>query len=150
MVDHNDDPKPRAVRRIEGITDGGARRRRWSDQEKASIVAESFAPGAVVAEVARRHDARAQQVHGWRRDAREGRLVLPAEQRSQDLVSFAPVIVAPLEQHPPAKPAARPSRPSRPAAPMIEIEAKGVVVRVRDGAGVLLVEAMLRVLRARA
>jgi hypothetical protein len=33
---------------------------------------------------------------------------------------------------------------------MIEIEAKGVVVRVRDGADVLLVEAMLRVLRARA
>ena len=39
---------------------------------------ESFAPGAVVAEVARRHDMRAQQVHGWRRDAREGRLILPA------------------------------------------------------------------------
>jgi hypothetical protein len=32
---------------------------------------------------------------------------------------------------------------------MIEIAAKGVVVRVRDGADVLLVEAMLRVLRGR-
>ena len=150
MVDHSDDPKPRAVRRLEVITGGDGRRRRWSDQEKARIVAESFAPGAVVAEVARRHDARAQQVHGWRRDAREGRLVLPAEQRTNELVNFAPVVVAPLEQHPPAKAATRPARPSRPAAPMIEIEAKGVVVRVRDGADVLLVEAMLRVLRARA
>src|SRR5512145_2939504 len=118
MVDHNDDPKPRAVRRIEVITDGGARRRRWSDQEKASIVAESFAPGAVVAEVARRHDARAQQVHGWRRDAREGRLVLPAEQRPQELVSFAPVTIAP--EHAAPRPAARPARASRPVAPMIE------------------------------
>lgn len=145
MDDRSDDPKP--VRRIEVIT-GAGRRRRWSDSEKAQIVLESFAPGAVVAEVARRHDARAQQVHGWRRDAREGRLVLPAEQRPTDVVSFAPVVIAPPDQHPPAKPAARPV--SRPAAPMIEIEAKGVVVRVRDGADVLLVEAMLRVLRARA
>ncbi len=72
---HSDDPKP--VRRIEVFT-GASRRRRWGAEEKARIVAESFAPGAVVAEVARRHDARAQQVHGWRRDAREGRLVLPA------------------------------------------------------------------------
>lgn len=50
-----------------------------ASKRRASIVAESFAPGAAVAEVARRHGARAQQVHGWRRDAREGRLVLPAE-----------------------------------------------------------------------
>lgn len=148
MVDHNDEPKLQPVRRIEVITGGDGRRRRWSEEEKARIVAESFAPGAVVAEVARRYDARAQQVHGWRRDAREGRLVLPAEQRPQELVRFAPVVIAPEQQAP--KPAARPARPSRPVAPMIEIEAKGVVVRVRDGAEVLLVEAMLRVLRARA
>jgi transposase len=147
MVDRTDDPKQ--VRRIEVLT-GAGRRRRWSDAEKASIVAESFAPGAVVAEVARRHDTRAQQVHGWRRDAREGRLVLPAEQRPNELVSFAPVIVAPPEQYSAAKCAARPPRASKPAAPLIEIEAKGVVVRVRDGADVLLVEAMLRVLRVRA
>lgn len=145
MDDHKDDPKP--VRRVEVIT-GVGRRRRWSDEEKAQIVAESFAPGAVVAEVARRHDARAQQVHGWRRDAREGRLVLPAEQRQNELASFVPVVIAPPEQDPAAY-AARPPRASKPAPPMIEIEAKGVVVRVRDGADVLLVEAMLRVLRGR-
>lgn len=149
MVDHNDDPKPQPVRRIEVITGSDGRRRRWSDEEKARIVAESFAPGAVVAEIARRYNARAQQVHGWRRDAREGRLVLPAEQRSQELVNFAPIVVAPPDGRSPARPAVRP-RPSLRAAPMIEIEAKGVVVRVRDGADVLLVEAMLRVLRARA
>jgi transposase len=145
MDDRNDDPKP--VRRLEVIT-GDGRRRRWSDEEKAKIVAASFAPGAVVAEVARRYDARAQQVHGWRRDAREGRLVLPAEERPQELVSFTPVVIAPEQMA--ARPATRPARISRPAAPMIEIEANGLVVRVRDGADVLLVEAMLRVLRARA
>jgi len=145
MYDHNDDPKP--VRRIEVIT-GVGRRRRWSDEEKARIVTESFAPGAVVAEVARRRDARAQQVHGWRRDAREGRLVLP-EQRPNERASFVPAVIAPAEQDLAAKCTARPPRASKPAAAMIEIEAKGVVVRVREGADVMLVEAMLRVLRVR-
>jgi transposase len=140
MVDRIDNPKP--VHRIEVIT-GAGRRRRWSDDEKAKIVLESFAPGAVVAEIARRHDARAQQVHGWRRDAREGRLVLPAEQRSGELMTFAPVVVTPTMT---------PSRQRLPkcAAAMIEIEAKGIVVRVRDGADVAMIEAMVRALRVRA
>lgn len=33
-------------------------RRRWNDDVKAQIVAESYAPGAVVSEVARRHKSR--------------------------------------------------------------------------------------------
>lgn len=149
MVDHSDDPRPKPIRRIEVITGGGGRRRRWGEEEKARIVAESFAPGAVVAEVARRHDTRAQQVHGWRRDAREGRLVLPAEQRSHGLVNFAPVVVAPQNVSS-AKAPARARCGARLAAAMIEIEAKGIVVRLQGGADAALVEAMLRALRARA
>lgn len=42
-------------RRMEIIT-GVERRRRWTAEVKAAIVAETFAPGATVAEVARRHD----------------------------------------------------------------------------------------------
>ncbi|UPK20578.1 transposase [Bradyrhizobium sp. 131] len=34
---------------------GAGRRRRWSDAVKGRIVAESYAPGAVASEVARRH-----------------------------------------------------------------------------------------------
>ena len=41
-----------SFRRVEVLT-GTERRRRWSDEEKAAIVAESLAEGAVVSEVAR-------------------------------------------------------------------------------------------------
>ena len=68
-VDHSDDTKEVAStarpRRIEVIT-GVERRRKWSAQEKAAIVAESLAEGAVVSAVARRHGLNPQQLFGWR------------------------------------------------------------------------------------
>jgi len=57
------------VRRIELIT-GSERRRRWSDDDKARIIVESFAPGAIVSEVARRNGLSPQQLFAWRREAR--------------------------------------------------------------------------------
>ena len=53
MVDHMLEP-PRPVRRLEVITGAGGRRR-WSADEKARILEEAMAPGAVVSEVARRN-----------------------------------------------------------------------------------------------
>jgi deazaflavin-dependent oxidoreductase (nitroreductase family) len=47
--------------RVKVIT-GVERHRRWSDEQKRAIVAESFAPGAVVSEVARRADVGAKAV----------------------------------------------------------------------------------------
>ena len=52
------------------------RRRRWSVATKGRIVAESYAPGAVVSEVARRHDMSPQHLFGWRKAARAGLLAL--------------------------------------------------------------------------
>jgi transposase len=88
MVDQTDVPSARVVRRIEVLSDNIGRRR-WPTELKARIVAESFAPGAIVAEVARRHGARAQQVHDWRRHVREGKLALP-----ESAPAFAPIVAA--------------------------------------------------------
>jgi transposase len=56
-----DDPKGVGYRRIEVLT-GPIRQRRWSDDDKARIIAETTEPGAVVTEVARRWQVSPQQV----------------------------------------------------------------------------------------
>src|ERR1700677_121447 len=51
---------------------GTERRRRWSAEERAEILAAIEEPGAVVAEVARRLDVCTSLVYKWRREARGG------------------------------------------------------------------------------
>jgi hypothetical protein len=61
MVEHMVEP-PRLIRRLEVITGAGGRRR-WSAAEKARIIEEALAPGAVVSEIARRHGMTPQHLH---------------------------------------------------------------------------------------
>src|SRR5512136_1660594 len=107
-VDRNDDTKevPATARpqRIEVIT-GVERRRKWSAQEKAAIVAESLAEGAVVSEVARRHGLNPQQLFGWR--ARWRNAVKGSASSSDATPAFVPAIV---EDEPPS-----PAAPALPA-----------------------------------
>jgi len=54
------------VERVE-IVAGKERRQRRSDEERRRLVAEAFAPGAVVSHVARRHGVAESCFYAWRR-----------------------------------------------------------------------------------
>ena len=71
-----------SYRRIEVIT-GQSRRRRWTRNEKARIVAESFETDANISEVARRHGVARGLLTAWRRQ-------VAAAARSR-VPSFVPV-----------------------------------------------------------
>lgn len=68
---HDVTPEGNTFRRIEVIT-GVERRRRWTFDAKAAIVAESYATAISISDVARRHGVNRNQLFQWRRQFREG------------------------------------------------------------------------------
>lgn len=65
---HQHGPQDVEYRRVEVIT-GRRRRRDWTADEKAKILAASAAPGAVIAKVARRYGVSRGLLWTWRRQA---------------------------------------------------------------------------------
>ncbi|MCO8145855.1 transposase [Rhodovulum tesquicola] len=96
-------------------------RRSWPDEVKARIVMESFAPGARVGAVARRHRVLPSQLTTWRRQAREGRIALPVD---------APGLPTPAEFVPLVVDAPDPTPSSDRGRDRIEIETGGMVIRL--------------------
>lgn len=127
------------ARRIEVFT-GAGRRRKWSPEAKARIVAESYALS--VGDVADLYGLAKTQLFTWRRDARAKASTEP------EPLQFAPVIIE--QAAPPV--AASPKRPRRRARRGgdggIELEIGGVAMRVERGADAKTVAAVIRALKA--
>jgi transposase len=119
--------KAEPVRRLEVFT-GAGRRRSWTTEQKAQIVADSCAEGTTVSAVARRHGLTAQQLFAWRRKAERDN-----ERRSRaDGIGFASVVVA------------APSRQERHATSAIEVVVGALTVRVPAGADLSTLQLVLR------
>jgi transposase len=106
--------KADGFRRLEVIT-GVGRRRRWSDDEKARIVAESLDPATTSSAVARRYGLHASQLFTWRQQLQR------SASAAQTLggPGFVPVVVAESGAAAPAEMAGR-----------MEITLGPVVIRV--------------------
>ena len=117
-----------SYRRVE-VLSGTPRRRRWRAEEKARIVAESSAPGAVARTVALRHGVHPNQLYGWRR----GLGVTGGTAEPGLACGFVPVVVG--EQ--------APCRSSS-LAGAVEIEVGGAV----PGVAMDFLSAVLRAMRA--
>jgi transposase len=141
-MDTVDNAITKPVHRLEVFT-GAGRRRTWSAEDKARIVAEIVASGASVSAVARRHGLAPQQLFGWRRELQVSQAALSHAEELQ----FVPAV---LDAAPP--PVRRQRRMLRrqveAGAGMIEVEIDGVTVRVGRGADAEIVTTVLRALKA--
>ena len=137
-----------SYRRIEVIT-GQSRRRRWTAEEKARIVAESFETDANISEVARRNGVARGLLTAWRRQfATAARGKLP---------SFVPVQIDAVESSGGAVSEADHALPAQtgllekalPVMPrgIIEIEVSGARVRVESGVELTALCTVLSALR---
>ena len=128
------------IRRLELFT-GAGRRRTWSDEEKAAIVAESDGPGTSISAVARRHGLSASQLFTWRRLARQ------AERHDDRTVRFVPAVLSVGRQEPASAKTGSGLREQR-GCHGIEVEIAGATVRIAQGASAAQIAAVIRALKA--
>jgi transposase len=137
MSDTVHTPMPEPVRRIEVFT-GAGRRRAWSAEDKARIIAESYAEGETVSSVARRHGLSSSQLFWWRRAAR---------QANGDPVAFVPVVVEAAAKARRRNIAAKSGAMSNTPVAVIEVVLGPVVVRVSNGAEAETLSAVLEAIK---
>lgn len=127
---HKSSPEP--VQRLE-VFSGTGRRRAWTAEQKAQIVAESHASSETVSGVARRYGLTPQQLFSWRRHARA---------KAEDSgLAFAPVVFEECR-------AAKDAPTARAVPGVIEIVIGAATVRVAPGTDAASLQAVLRAVMA--
>jgi transposase len=135
-------------RRIELIT-GAPRRRRWTAEEKARILAESFQPGARVSDVALRHGVNRGLVWSWRRQVRkngaEAEAAFVPIRIAQDTAALQSPDAVKRHEAPALRPATPPvdAKAEAAATGSIDIEMGNVRVRVSGAADTAALRAVL-------
>jgi transposase len=124
------EPQRKPVRQLQ-VAAGTRRRRTWTGEQKARIIAESNASSESVTAVARRHGITAQQLYRWRWHDRHS-------VHGKD-VTFAPVMLEPARED-------QSRRNVR--APMIEVEIGSMTVRVSAGCDPATLQMVLRLVLA--
>ena len=143
-MDTVDNAITKPVHRLEVFT-GAGRRRSFSDEDKARIVAEIATSGESVCAVARRHGLSPQQLFGWRRRLRESQV----GSSEADGLQFVPAVVDVTSSASPARRQGNlPACKAEPSAGAIEIEINGVMIRVGRGADAKTLMTVLRALKA--
>jgi transposase len=141
-MDTVDNAITKPARRLEVFT-GAGRRRTWSDEDKARVVAEIESSGDSVSGVARRSP---QQLFGWRRQVREAEAVISKDNE----VRFVPAVVDAASPgasgHLQRK--ARRQQRDEPLVGTIEVAIDGATVRIGAGAPADTIAAVLRALKA--
>lgn len=140
MMPGDDVLTERVARRIEIFT-GAGRRRKWSAEAKARIVAESYASS--VGEVADRYGLAKTQLFTWRRQTR-AKVLAPV---ASGPLQFAPVLVESMPVPSRERPKRLRSRGRRGGDGGIRLEIGGVTVRVERGADAKTVAVVIRALK---
>lgn len=123
-------------RRVELLT-GPGRRRRWSAEEKAQIIAETLVPGVRVSDVARRWQLHPQQLFGWLHQARRDSA---SKLKTDDAaLSFVPIVTE--------RDACVEAAGVTTSRSSIEIALAGAVVRATDGVNGEWLTEVLRAVR---
>jgi transposase len=139
----SDVSKPHRPRRVE-VLRGPERRRKWPDERKIAIVAETLEPGIVVSEVARRHEVSPSQLFGWLKQFRiEAQAFLDAKCPPERPV-FAPAVV---DTPPPVAPHALPALLPSVEPAVIEVSVGKATVRIRGAVDARTLAAVLKALK---
>jgi transposase len=138
----SDISKPHRPRRVE-VLSGPERRRKWPDERKIAIVAETLEPGIIVSDVARRHDLSPSQLFGWLKQFRNEAQALLDARCPPERPVFAPAVVDTTPVAPHALPALLPS--VEPA--VIEVSVGKATVRIRGAVDARTLAAVLKALK---